>query len=178
MDQIDEQLNNRPDEYGQPDDGLYQHNSSLTDEIVQRGRDAMGRLRRGYDDWMAIAEAVEVGPHRKYASGVAVSRIPEGDYIAEIVEVEIYPPKSGDGYMLTLTWRICEGEYENRQVWQSLCYQHSSAQTQDIARKRIKDICVALDIKEQVTDPQIFKFKPARVRVGDAIRIARSRSLA
>jgi hypothetical protein len=75
--------------------------------------------------------------------------IPEGDYIAEIVEVEIYPPKSGVGYMLTLTWRICEGEYENRQVWQSLCYQHSSAQTQDIARKRIKESALHLISKSR-----------------------------
>ena len=42
-------------------DGLSQHNSSPTDEIVRRGKNAMERLQRGYGDWMNIAEALEVG---------------------------------------------------------------------------------------------------------------------
>ena len=84
---------------------------------------------------------------------------------AEIIEAEIRQPKSGDGHMLALTWKICDGDFEGRQVWDTLCYQHSNATTQDIARKRLKDLCVALGITEQVTDPEIFKFKPAQVRV-------------
>ena len=91
--------------------------------------------------------------------------IPAGDYVAQIVEVDIRQPKSGDGHMLAFTWKICDGEYENRQIWQTLCYQHSNTQTQDIARKMLKDICVALGITEHVTDPEVFKFKPARVRI-------------
>jgi hypothetical protein len=67
--------------------------------------------------------------------------------------------------MLALTWKICDGDYENRQIWQTLCYQHSNKQTEDIARRTLKDICIALDIHEQVSDPEVFKFKPARVRI-------------
>lgn len=91
--------------------------------------------------------------------------IPAGEYVAEIVDVAISQPKSDDGHMLRLVWRVVEGDFENRQVWQTLCYQHSNPTTQDIARKMLKDICVALDINEQISDPEIFKFKPARVRV-------------
>ena len=91
--------------------------------------------------------------------------IPAGDYTAQIIEAVISQPKSGDGQMLVLTWQICEGDFEKRQVWQTLCYQHSNKQTQDIARRTLKDICTALDIHEQVSDPEVFKFKPARVRV-------------
>ena len=68
--------------------------------------------------------------------------------------------------MLALTWKICEGEYEGRQVWETLCYQHSNPTTQDIARKKLKDLCVAFGITEQVSDPESFLFKPARVRIG------------
>jgi len=91
--------------------------------------------------------------------------IPAGDYAAQIIEAVISQPKSGDGQMLVLTWQICERDFENRQVWQTLCFQHSNKQTQDIARRTLKDICTALDIHEQVSDPEVFKFKPARVRV-------------
>jgi hypothetical protein len=30
----------------------------------------------------------------------------------------------------------------------------------------LKDICIALGINEQVTDPEVFKFKPARLQIG------------
>jgi hypothetical protein len=67
--------------------------------------------------------------------------------------------------MLSLTWKISDGDYEGRQIWQRLCYQHSNPTTQDIARRFLKDLCRALNINQQITDPEVFKFKPARVRV-------------
>jgi hypothetical protein len=61
MHHIDNQSNNRLGEHGQPADGLSQLNPSLADEIVRRGKQAMERLRRGFDDWMDIAGALQVG---------------------------------------------------------------------------------------------------------------------
>jgi hypothetical protein len=98
--------------------------------------------------------------------GTSFELIPPGDYVAQIIEANIRQPKSGNGHMLALTWKICEGEYEGRQVWETLCYQHSNPQTQDIARKKLKDLCVAFGITEQVSDPESFLFKPAKVRIG------------
>jgi hypothetical protein len=98
--------------------------------------------------------------------GTSFDLIPPGDYVAQVIEADIRPPKSGDGHMLVLTWKVCEGEYEGRQVWETLCYRHSNPQTQDIARKKLKDICVAFGITEQVSDPESFLFKPARVKIG------------
>jgi len=43
------------------DDGLSQLNPLVVPEIVRLGREAMARKRRAYDDWLAIAEALEVG---------------------------------------------------------------------------------------------------------------------
>lgn len=91
--------------------------------------------------------------------------IPAGEYTAEIVDALITQPKSGDGDMLRLVWNVADGDFEGRKIFQTLCYQHSNSTTQDIARRMLKDICVALDIHEQVTDPEIFKFKPAKVKV-------------
>jgi hypothetical protein len=98
--------------------------------------------------------------------GTSFDLIPPGDYVAQVIEANIRQPKSGDGHMLALTWKICEGEYEGRQVWETLCYQHSNPQTQDIAREKLKDLCVAFGITEQVSDPKSFLFKPAKVRIG------------
>ena len=92
--------------------------------------------------------------------------IPAGSYVAEIIDAEIAQPRSGDGHMLKLTWKITKGDYEGRQLWQMLCFEHSNPQTQSIARRTLKDLCDAFGIKEQISDPEIFKYKPARIRVG------------
>ena len=34
-------------------------------------------------------------------------------------------PKNGDGYYVALTWKICEGDYEGRQVWQRITFLHA-----------------------------------------------------
>jgi hypothetical protein len=59
-----------------PDDGLGQPNPSPTDEIVRRGKNAMERLQRGYEDWMNIAEALEVG--RTESMRAAHTNAPQG----------------------------------------------------------------------------------------------------
>ena len=69
--------------------------------------------------------------------------MPVGEYVAQIVEASIQQPKSGDGYYLALTWKIAEGEFEGRQVWQRITYLHSNEQAQTIGRKTLKDLCVA-----------------------------------
>jgi len=98
--------------------------------------------------------------------GSQVEPFPAGDYSAEIIEATISQPKSGDGHMLSLIWKISGGDCEGRQIFQQLCYQHSNPTTQDIARRTLKDICVALDINQQIRDPEVFKFKPAKVHIG------------
>ena len=76
-------------------------------------------------------------------------------------------PKSGDGYYVAVTWKIDEGEYEGRQVWQRITYIHSSEQAQTIGRKQLKDLCNATGLgDEHVEDVEVFLFKRAKIKVG------------
>jgi hypothetical protein len=60
MQTIDALSNNDPGPVRQSTDGrLCQHNQA--DEIVRRGQEAMQRIRRGFEDWMDIAEALAIG---------------------------------------------------------------------------------------------------------------------
>lgn len=92
--------------------------------------------------------------------------IPAGDYLAMITEASVAPPKSGDGQMLSLRWVIIEGEYENRTVFQSIVFLHSSEQAQRFGRQRLKDLCDAMGITGAVTDAEIFLNRPVRIRIG------------
>ena len=92
--------------------------------------------------------------------------LPVGEYVAQIVEADIQQPNSGDGHHLALTWKIIEGDYEGRQVWQRITILHSSERAQTIGRRTIKDLCVATDVAEKVADAEVFLFKPVRIRLG------------
>ena len=92
--------------------------------------------------------------------------VPPGEYPAHAIAAEVKAPSTGDGHGLTLTWKILEGNYEGRQVWQHITITHSNQQAQNIGRKMIKDICVALGIDEQLNSAEPFLYKPARIRVG------------
>jgi Protein of unknown function (DUF669) len=92
--------------------------------------------------------------------------LPLSEYVAQVVEASIQQPNSGDGYHLALTWKIIEGDFEGRQVWQRITYLHSSEQSQTIGRKTLKDLCVATNVAEQVNDAEVFLFKPVRIRLG------------
>jgi hypothetical protein len=41
--------------------GLSQHNPLQVSEVVRLGQDAMARKRRGWEDWVAIAKALQIG---------------------------------------------------------------------------------------------------------------------
>jgi hypothetical protein len=86
--------------------------------------------------------------------------------MALVVAANIQQPNSGTGYHLALTWKIIEGDFEGRQVWQWITYLHSSGQAQTIGRKTLKDLCDALNVNEQVNDAEVFLFKLARIRLG------------
>jgi Protein of unknown function (DUF669) len=92
--------------------------------------------------------------------------IPDGEYVAEIVEAKVAQPKNGDGHFISLTWKLSDGDYEGRQIWQRVTFLHSNEQAQTIGRKTLKDVCVALGVNEHVKDVSVLLFKPARIRVG------------
>ena len=68
------------------------------------------------------------------------SPILPGEYTAQIIEAKVAPPSTGDGYMLTLVWKITEGDHENRQVWQNIAFLHSSTQAVEIGRRMLTDL--------------------------------------
>jgi hypothetical protein len=92
--------------------------------------------------------------------------LPVGVYVAQIVQASVLQPKSGDGYYVAITWKIAEGEYVGRELWDRITLTHSNEQAQTIGRKTLKDMCVAVNVNEQVNDAEVFLSKLARIRVG------------
>jgi hypothetical protein len=92
--------------------------------------------------------------------------IPAGTYKAEILSSIIYTTKSGDGQYVKNTWRICEGEYEGRQVFQLVNFSNPNPKAEKIGREQLTDICLACDLVGELQDLNDICLKPCAIKVG------------
>lgn len=67
--------------------------------------------------------------------------IPEGKYVAIIVESAMKPTKTGNGQFLELVYQIVDGEHKGRKLWSRHNLQHPTAQAVTIARMELSAIC-------------------------------------
>jgi hypothetical protein len=91
--------------------------------------------------------------------------LPPGEYVAQAIEGRIAPPKTGNGYALTLTWKILEGEYENRQVWRNISYVHPKAGAQYHGQKMLNAIIDAVGAATPLTNIEPLLFVPCRIGI-------------
>jgi hypothetical protein len=98
--------------------------------------------------------------------GTHFDLMPIGTYVAQITDASVCQPRTNDGCYVALRWQITEGDYENRYVFQNITFMNSSTQATQIGRRQFKDLCVATGISEQVTDVEVLKFIPCRIKVG------------
>jgi len=72
------------------------------------------------------------------------SPIPPGEYRAEITESSIDPTKNGTGEMLKLTFRVLDGQYAGRLLWDRLNIRNQNPIAQEIALRTLSSICHAV----------------------------------
>ena len=94
-----------------------------------------------------------------------ISLLPPGKYAAEIEEAYVVATKNGAGQAVNLKWRVVEGEYENRVLFQFVLIQHTSADAQRFGRQKFKDICYACGIADPVDDLEVLRFKKCHLTV-------------
>jgi hypothetical protein len=89
--------------------------------------------------------------------------LPPGEYVAQAIEGRIAPPKTGHGYALTLTWKILEGDYENRQVWQNISYVHPKAGAQYHGQRMLNAVIAATGAATPLKNVEPLLFVPVRL---------------
>ena len=92
--------------------------------------------------------------------------IPKGQYVASIRDAGVSPLKSGKGQGVKLTWEVEGGEYEGRKIFDHVIISHENADAMRIGRGKFKDIAVACDVTEAITDLAVICQKPCSVSVG------------
>jgi hypothetical protein len=128
---------------------------------MKRGKPNPPKIERSTSMSMEFPEAYEP----ENTSGFEL--VPTGEYVAQAIEGRIAPPKSGNGYALTLVWKILEGEHENRQVWQNISFVHPKAGAQYHGQKMLNAVIAAVGAATPLKNVEPLLFVP--VRLGIAI---------
>lgn len=90
--------------------------------------------------------------------------IPAGNYIAEINRSEVKQTKDGRGSYLSLTFKILDGDFANRLVFQNITIVNANQTAQAIGREQMAQIAGACGIM-QLNDSQELHGKPMWIKV-------------
>lgn len=91
--------------------------------------------------------------------------LPEGEYIAMVVDSDIKATKAGTGTYLSLTIEIVDGEYQGRKVFENLNLDNPSQQTVEIANRTLSAICHAIGKLNVVNSEELHNI-PFMAKVG------------
>jgi len=91
--------------------------------------------------------------------------VPAGQYIAEITDAEVVDTKTGGGKRFKLTWKILDGPFTNRLVFDGLNIVNSNITAQTIAQGQMKELREAMG-RPAARDTDEYKFVPHLINVG------------
>lgn len=91
------------------------------------------------------------------------SAMPAGEYLAQIVDSEVKPTKSGSGMVLKLTWKVVDGQFANRNVFEYVNMQNQNPTAEKIGKETLTKICSAIGVTARVTDSTQLHGKPAKI---------------
>jgi len=104
-------------------------------------------------------DATQVAPQE------SINPIPAGVYLAQAIESDVRPLKSGMGRSLSITFQVLEGQYINRKVFANLNIEHrGSAEAERIAQSQLSALCHAVGVLKP-QDSTALHMKPVRIRV-------------
>jgi hypothetical protein len=90
--------------------------------------------------------------------------VPAGTYLAQCIDSDVQPLKSGNGTGLKLTFEIIDGQYKGRRIWENLNIQHSNEDTQRIAQSQLSALCHAVNVIK-LQDTAALHHKPVTIKV-------------
>jgi hypothetical protein len=90
--------------------------------------------------------------------------IPAGTYNATITESEVVNTKTGSGQMLKLTWRINEGPFANRLVFDRINIVNQNPKAEEIGQRQLSSLCHVAGVL-QLQDTQQLHGIPIGIKV-------------
>lgn len=72
--------------------------------------------------------------------------LPDGEYVAMVVESEMKGTKKGDGEYLQLTWEILEGDAKGRRLWSRFNLKNPNETAMKIGMQELASVCRAVGV--------------------------------
>jgi hypothetical protein len=95
----------------------------------------------------------------------AFELLPRDRYTAEVHSATAGPTKNLKGYSVNLSWRITEGAFEGRTIFQTCLLQHDNPDAMKYGRQKFKDVLLALGVHGDVNDLDVLYNKPVKINV-------------
>ncbi len=102
--------------------------------------------------------AAEVEPQQSFEP------LPAGVYIAEITDSEIVATKAGTGQMLKLTWKVLDGQYSGRLIFDRLNIANANPKAEETGQRQLSALCHSVGVL-QLKDTAQLHALPCSVRV-------------
>lgn len=91
--------------------------------------------------------------------------VPLGEYKAIIESSEMKPTKNNAGSYLQLTFKIIDGDYKNRLIFDRLNLNNQNQTTVEIAQRALSAICHAVNVLHPKDSAELHN-KPLIIKVG------------
>ena len=69
------------------------------------------------------------------------SAIPAGDYVVEAVKSDYKATKAGNGYYAEFMFKVVEGEFEGKAIWERMNLDNPNPTAVEIATKKFNTLC-------------------------------------
>jgi len=90
--------------------------------------------------------------------------LPNGKYVAAIIDSEWKPTKAGTGHYLAMTLEVLDGECKGRKFWDQLNLQNPNQQAVEIAQRTLSTMCHATGVLQLKDSSQLHNI-PMLVKV-------------
>jgi hypothetical protein len=94
----------------------------------------------------------------------ALTPVPAGTYIAQITDSEIKPTKMENGHYLQMTWRILDGPFVNRLIFDRINVKNNNQVAEQIGQRALSAICHACNVL-RLQDTQQLHGIPVALKV-------------
>ena len=91
--------------------------------------------------------------------------IPEGEYLAKIVDSDTRKTRANDGEYVWLKFKICEGEYCNREIPAILNVKNKNIETSKIATMHLLQVSLSAGFSKLPNDTTMFHGIPMNIKV-------------
>jgi len=91
--------------------------------------------------------------------------LPAGEYQAIVENSDYVENNKGTGKVLRLTYQVIDGPLKGRKMFENLNLENVSAQAQEISRKALNSLCLAVGISTVVKDSAELHNRPLKIDV-------------